>query len=153
MVKAVEKVKQIIGDSFSSTQIRNMLNKYHWDTERFLEEFYLKESGVTTLQERTTQLLDVVKKENKDPGKAKKTKKPVDTDSTTRITRSQARNLNKRDLNVSLASQESSGEPPRKIRVSALLPQNTSDTTCKAVSVPTCEICFDSLDQKVNFKN
>ena len=143
MTAKVLKVKTIIGDSLLNSHIRKMLNKHRWDTDRFLEEFYINDSSAS-LQEVDTQL---VKKENLDPAQSNKKKKtkvtPVEnavaSSSALRVTRSQAR---KREIQLEFV--ELSNEPPRKVRISALSQSNSSTESTVA-----CEICFDSITVKV----
>lgn len=145
MTAKVMNVKTIIGDSLTNSYVRKLLNKHRWDTDKFLEEFYINDSSAS-LQEVETHLV----KENLDPAQNKKKKPkasqvPVENASTStarRVTRSQAR---KREYQLEFL--ELTSEPPRKIRISALSQQNSS--TESKVDVVACEICFDTITFKV----
>lgn len=150
MTAKVMKVKAIIGDDWTNAIVRNLLNKHRWDTEKFLEDFYINDSS---LQECETRMVGDVKKENKDPAKSKKKKKKSNENeacSSTRITRSQAR---KREYQFEF--KELTSEPPRKIRISAGLSEQNSFSEGSQLSnkssndVITCLICLDEITVKV----
>lgn len=151
MTAKVLTVKSIIGESLTNSHVRNLLNRHRWDTEKFLDEFFINDTS--SIQEtETTKVI----KENLDPALNKKKKKSKDSQhpvesaaasssSSTRplrVTRSQAR---KREYQFEF--QQLSSEPPRKIRISALSEQNSF--TEGSIDVVTCEICFDLITTKV----
>jgi ariadne-1 len=169
MNNAIKKVAEIVNPSgTSNAKLRKLLDKYRWDTEKFLEEFYCNDALQHEFGSQNSESLDAVmtdakdQKENKDPGRGKKkTFKTVqeqldviiiDHDYATlspspsqRITRSQTR---KRESSSSGQLASTSGqEPPRKIRISESLVSPSSSTDNLGVS--SCEICFESIEGEI----